>query len=101
MAEHDDLTGLHNRSDFQQELERVIARVRRTGGICGVVLCIDLDNFKYVNDNLGHSVGDRLYIEIASNLKNRASTGDLIACIGGDEFSVMLFDTARAPWTYP
>lgn len=96
MAEHDGLTGLYNRSYFQQELERVVERVRRAGGICCALLYIDLDNFKYVNDTLGHTAGDRLIIEVAGILNKRARKSDLIARIGGDEFSVLLFDTTLA-----
>ena len=96
MAEHDGLTGLYNRSYFQQELERVVERVRRAGGICCALLYIDLDNFKYVNDTLGHTAGDRLIIEVAGILNKRARKSDLIARIGGDEFSVLLFDTTPA-----
>ena len=93
MAEHDGLTGLYNRSYFQQELERVVERVRRAGGICCALLYIDLDNFKYINDTLGHTAGDKLIIEVASLLNKRVRKSDLIARIGGDEFSVLLFDT--------
>ncbi|MHB8534632.1 MAG: EAL domain-containing protein [Sulfuricaulis sp.] len=96
MAEHDGLTGLYNRSYFQQELERVVERVKRAGGICCALLYIDLDNFKYVNDTLGHTAGDRLIIEVAGILHRRARKSDLIARIGGDEFSVLLFDTTPA-----
>lgn len=93
MAEHDGLTGLYNRSYFQQELERVVERVKRTGGMCCSVLYLDLDNFKYVNDTLGHAAGDRLIIEVAGILHKRARKSDLIARFGGDEFTVLLFDT--------
>jgi diguanylate cyclase (GGDEF)-like protein/PAS domain S-box-containing protein len=93
MAEHDGLTGLYNRSYFQQELERVVERVRRAGETSCALLYIDLDNFKYVNDTLGHTAGDRLIIEVAGILNKRARKSDLIARIGGDEFSVLLFNT--------
>ncbi len=93
MAEHDGLTGLYNRSYFQQELERVVERVKRAGGMCCSLLYIDLDNFKYVNDTLGHAAGDRLIIEVAGILNKRARKSDVIARFGGDEFTVLLFDT--------
>ena len=93
MAEHDGLTGLYNRSYFQQELDRVVERVKRAGGVCCALLYIDLDNFKYINDTLGHTAGDRLIIEVAGILNKRARKSDVIARIGGDEFSVLLFDT--------
>lgn len=96
MAEHDGLTGLYNRSYFQQELERVVERVKRAGGVCCSLLYIDLDNFKYVNDTLGHAAGDRVIIEIAGILNKRARKSDLIARIGGDEFTVLLFDATPA-----
>jgi diguanylate cyclase (GGDEF)-like protein len=91
MAEHDGLTGLYNRSYFQTELERVVERVRRTGKPCAL-LYIDLDNFKYVNDTLGHAAGDRLLIEVAGLLHRRARKSDLIARFGGDEFTILLQD---------
>jgi len=91
-TEHDDLTGIHNRSYFLAELERVVERTRRTHQIC-TLLYIDLDNFKYVNDMLGHLAGDRLLIEVSELLRKRARRSDLIARLGGDEFSMLLYDT--------
>jgi len=93
MAEHDGLTGLYNRTYFQQELERVVERARRSGNLNCAVLYIDLDNFKYVNDTLGHAAGDRLLMEVAGILHKRARKSDLIARFGGDEFTVLLYDT--------
>ena len=93
MAEHDGLTGLYNRSYFQEELERVVERANRgKGGDCAV-LYIDLDNFKYINDTMGHAAGDELLIEVAAVLQKRVRKSDLIARFGGDEFTVLLFDT--------
>lgn len=92
MAEHDGLTGLYNRTYFQQELERVVERGRRAQGSTSALLYIDLDNFKYVNDTLGHAAGDRLLIEVASILNKRARKSDLISRFGGDEFTVLLYD---------
>lgn len=91
VAEHDGVTGLYNRSYFQDELERVVERARRTGQSCAL-LYIDLDNFKYVNDTLGHAAGDRLLIEVAGLLHKRARKSDLLARFGGDEFTVLLYD---------
>ncbi|BAU48065.1 diguanylate cyclase [Sulfurifustis variabilis] len=93
MAEHDGLTGLYNRTYFQQELERVVERAHRTKGHTCAVLYLDLDNFKYVNDTLGHAAGDRLLIEVAGILHKRARKSDLISRFGGDEFMVLLYDT--------
>ena len=91
-AEHDSLTGLYNRGFFLQEIERVVERARRSHRI-STLLYIDLDNFKYVNDTLGHLAGDRLLIEVATLLQKRARRGDLIARLGGDEFTMLLYDT--------
>ena len=92
LAEHDDLTGLYNRSFFLQEIERVVDRTHRTQQV-STLLYIDLDNFKYVNDTLGHLAGDRLLIEISQLLRHRARRSDLIARLGGDEFTMLLYDT--------
>lgn len=92
LAEHDDLTGLHNRSFFLHELERVVNRVRRSSLPC-TLLYIDLDNFKYVNDTLGHLAGDRLLVEVSQLLRKRTRRGDLLARLGGDEFTMLLYDT--------
>lgn len=92
MAEHDGLTGLYNRTYFQQELDRVVERARRTGQRYSL-LYIDLDNFKFINDTLGHAAGDRLLGEISKELLKRARKSDLVARFGGDEFTVLLYDT--------
>jgi diguanylate cyclase (GGDEF)-like protein/PAS domain S-box-containing protein len=92
LAEHDDLTGLHNRSFFLHELDRVVERARRSHQHC-TLLYIDLDNFKYVNDTLGHLAGDRLLIEVSQLLRKRTRRGDLLARLGGDEFTMLLYDT--------
>lgn len=91
-TEHDDLTGIHNRSYFLAELERVVERARRAHHV-STLLYIDLDNFKYVNDTLGHLAGDRLLIEVSELLRKRARRSDLIARLGGDEFTMLLYDT--------
>lgn len=92
MAERDSLTGLYNRQYFIEELERLTQRAVRQGGLDSALLYIDLDNFKYVNDTLGHLAGDRVLVEVSSMLLRRGRKSDLIARLGGDEFAVLLYD---------
>jgi diguanylate cyclase (GGDEF)-like protein len=99
LAERDPLTGLFNRRRFEQEVERHVALARRYGA-AGAVLLIDIDNFKFVNDTLGHSAGDELIALIADALRRRLRESDVLARLGGDEFAVLLpqvdADGARA-----
>jgi diguanylate cyclase (GGDEF)-like protein/PAS domain S-box-containing protein len=94
MAERDGLSGLYNRSYFQDELVRAVERAHRTASVVGALLYIDLDNFKYVNDTLGHAAGDQLIVQVASILRARTRKSDLVARFGGDEFTVLLYDAA-------
>ena len=89
LAFHDSLTGLANRSLFGNYLERVIGASARHLEYAAV-LFIDLDNFKSVNDSLGHSVGDNLLIEIAHRLEDHVRQEDILARFGGDEFVLLL-----------
>jgi len=88
-AEHDALTGLYNRHRFQNELERAVGRIGRGAPFHGLIY-IDLDNFKYINDTVGHLAGDKLLVEVATVLKERLRHGDVLARFGGDEFTVLL-----------
>jgi diguanylate cyclase (GGDEF)-like protein/PAS domain S-box-containing protein len=90
-AEHDSLTGLFNRNYFQQELERTVARVARSESDCALFY-FDLDQFKYINDTLGHAAGDRLLVDVASLLSSHVRDGDLLARFGGDEFTLLLYN---------
>lgn len=90
-AEHDSLTGLFNRHYFQEELERAVARVARRGANCALFY-VDLDQFKYINDTLGHAAGDKLLIEICQLLQSHVREGDLLARFGGDEFTILIYD---------
>jgi diguanylate cyclase (GGDEF)-like protein/PAS domain S-box-containing protein len=89
LADHDALTGLFNRRRFEEELERELAAAGRYGG-GGAVIALDLDHFKYINDSLGHNVGDELIGRAASLLRDRLRETDVVARLGGDEFAVIL-----------
>ena len=89
-AYHDPLTGLGNRSLFS---EQVNARIANPGpGLLPVVLFVDLDDFKVVNDSLGHVAGDRLLVAVADRVRNCVRSGDVAARLGGDEFAILLDD---------
>jgi diguanylate cyclase (GGDEF)-like protein len=88
-AEHDGLTKLHNRIWFEAQLEQEISRLRRSGQT-SLLLFIDLDRFKYINDTAGHSAGDQLLIEVSRRLKSRLRGSDHLARMGGDEYAIIL-----------
>ncbi|HEY2428946.1 MAG TPA: sensor domain-containing diguanylate cyclase [Acidimicrobiales bacterium] len=95
MAHHDTLTGLVNRQLFTETMQAALARARRHDrGVA--VLYVDLDGFKGVNDKLGHDVGDQLLLEVADRLRGCVRAGDVVARIGGDEFTVVMEDVASA-----
>ena len=94
LAYHDKLTGLPNRALFEELLENAIARARRHDLAVGVVF-LDLDNFKLVNDSLGHHAGDLLLAQLADRLRGCTRETDLVARQGGDEFLLLLSDLDR------
>ncbi|OAF17236.1 PAS-domain containing protein [Bradyrhizobium neotropicale] len=92
MARHDSLTDLPNRTLFREKMGEGLNQVAIAGGAMAV-LCFDLDNFKTVNDRLGHAAGDRLLRWVAARLKENVGEHDTVARLGGDEFAVL----QRAP----
>jgi len=93
MARTDGLTGLFNRRHFQERFERELRRSDRSGQHLALLL-VDLDHFKNVNDTYGHQVGDVVLRSFANLLQRCIRTSDLAARVGGEEFAVLLFDTA-------
>ncbi len=88
MARHDALTDLPNRSLLRERLEHELKRVKR--GECLAVLCLDLDQFKGVNDALGHPIGDQLLKLVADRLRGCTREPDTVARLGGDEFAIIM-----------
>ncbi|MDH5650185.1 MAG: diguanylate cyclase, partial [Gammaproteobacteria bacterium] len=95
LAEHDSLTGLYNRQYFMDELDREVSRSHRNPAAKCALLYIDLDNFKFVNDTLGHIAGDKVLIEVTMLLNKRMRKGDLLGRLGGDEFGLLLYEIDR------
>jgi len=93
-ATHDPLTRLFNRSYLHDALEHEIQRLKRSNET-SVLLYLDLDRFKYINDTIGHTAGDRLLVELADALNRRVRQSDLLARIGGDEFALLLHNIPR------
>jgi diguanylate cyclase (GGDEF)-like protein len=85
-ARHDPLTGLANRTLFQERTEAVLAR----GHEKAAVLLIDLDDFKTINDSMGHAAGDQVLITVAERIQRCVRDNDVVARLGGDEFAVLL-----------
>ncbi len=88
-SEFDLLTDIHNRFSLDKELERVIAVARENASIFGLIY-VDLDEFKQVNDQYGHRVGDLYLQEVSVRMKKQLRAGDLLARLGGDEFAALV-----------
>jgi diguanylate cyclase (GGDEF)-like protein len=93
-SQHDALTGLPNRRVFARRLEHALKRARESGGRVAM-LVIDLDDFKRINDTLGHAAGDRLLHFVAQRLQQSVRVGDTLARLGGDEFAAIFPDVAN------
>jgi diguanylate cyclase (GGDEF)-like protein len=93
LAHHDDLTGLPNRLLFNYQLHKALARAQRSGGSAGV-LFLDLDRFKIINDTLGHDAGDTVLRQIADHLRGCVRGTDTLARVGGDEFTLLIEQSA-------
>ncbi len=89
LATHDSLTGLPNRYFITERIAHAIAIAERNKSNIAVVF-MDLDNFKIINDSMGHQIGDEYLIEIAKRLKNSVRKSDTVARLGGDEFVILL-----------
>jgi diguanylate cyclase (GGDEF)-like protein/PAS domain S-box-containing protein len=96
LAYHDALTGLPNRTQLEEQLRTDLARARRSGEALAL-LYFDLDNFKLVNDSLGHAAGDEVLRETARRVSELVRGGDVLARQGGDEFLVLLGDLSDNP----
>ena len=90
-AFHDSLTGLANQALFRDRAEHSVQRLARVGGRIAV-LFVDVDDFKTVNDSLGHIAGDQLLVAVAERLRGAVRPGDTVARLGGDEFAILIDD---------
>ena len=97
LAYHDVLTNLPNRMLFQERIEEALNRARERN-TTAALMCLDLDNFKYVNDTLGHSAGDDLLKCVSTRLRSCLRDSDTIARLGGDEFGIVITDLPDAEY---
>ncbi len=94
LADHDHLTGLHNRRRFEGELQAELTRSIQDESY-GALLWIDVDRFKAINDRLGYKAGDEMLVNLAHILTDDLRSGDKVARVGGDEFAVLVSDADR------
>jgi diguanylate cyclase (GGDEF)-like protein/PAS domain S-box-containing protein len=94
-AFHDALTGLANRSLFHDRAQHALERVQRQGGRLAMLM-LDLDDFKLINDTLGHAAGDEFLVAVAGHLAEHTPSGATVARLGGDEFATLLEDIPDA-----
>ncbi|MDO4307329.1 MAG: diguanylate cyclase [Eubacteriales bacterium] len=94
-SRRDSLTGLYNKEAFAEEVQKQLAEVRESGQDCAVVF-VDLDNFKNVNDHLGHLTGDKAICDVAEILNRFFDKGEVTARFGGDEFCVFIRNESPA-----
>ncbi|GAB6039929.1 hypothetical protein JCM17961_06020 [Endothiovibrio diazotrophicus] len=92
LATHDELTTLPNRTLFVDRVRQAIAHAGRRGNVFAV-LFVDLDNFKVINDSLGHAAGDELLVKVAHLLREGVRAADTVARFGGDEFALLIEET--------
>ncbi|MBX3576536.1 MAG: EAL domain-containing protein [Rhizobiaceae bacterium] len=98
LAHNDSLTGLLNRTKFTEHLKQNVARLERYGSPF-VVLYLDLDQFKAVNDSRGHLIGDKLLVQVAKRIRSTLREADIAARLGGDEFAIILNNNCDADET--
>ncbi|WP_374480437.1 diguanylate cyclase domain-containing protein [Zoogloea sp.] len=96
LAQHDPLTDLPNRALFSDRLEQALVNAKRDGQQLAVIF-MDLDDFKQINDNLGHGIGDCLLQQVAIRLRHSLRESDTVARVGGDEFILLLRNITDAP----
>jgi diguanylate cyclase (GGDEF)-like protein/PAS domain S-box-containing protein len=95
IAHHDDLTGLPNRSQFNEHLVRAISRIERHPQRIFAVMFLDFDRFKIINDSLGHKAGDELLVQVTRRLQTSLRPSDFVARLGGDEFAILIEDMGK------
>ncbi|MCI5061186.1 MAG: GGDEF domain-containing protein [Alphaproteobacteria bacterium] len=95
LSSTDELTGIHNRRSFMSSLKRELDRVSRDKSQGGLLIMIDLDNFKSINDTYGHEAGDAALKVVAKTLAEDIRVMDIVARLGGDEFVILFVNTTR------